>query len=71
MKEYEISAGNLIAHFRFAYKGSVPFSLDWSRTSVQQMGEIDAGAVDYVKYVSGMVRNRSRYFCIQIPDLAD
>jgi hypothetical protein len=67
IQQYEHSAANLIAHFRYAYKGPVPFSLDWDNKDVKAMGEIDAEAVRFVKFVSGNVQRRSQWLAPDLP----
>ena len=40
------------------YKGPVPFSLDWDKEDVSKLGELDAPAVHYMRFISGTIRPR-------------
>lgn len=60
MERYVFSAKNLLAHFQYGVKGTIPFTLDWDKESTKKLGDLDKDAVKYVKYVSGIARRRSK-----------
>ncbi|KAM0188240.1 hypothetical protein ACHAPI_010729 [Fusarium lateritium] len=62
MQRYAFSAQNLVSHFRYGLKGSVPFTLDWDKENVKKLGNLDKDSVKYVKYVSGIIQTRMGEF---------
>jgi len=62
VKEYQIGANILLAHFHYCNKGWQPFTRDWDDPKTALLAELNAEQILFMKRTSALIKVKEAHF---------